>query len=413
MEEEPKFPEGFLWGSSTSSYQVEGGIGPVRSLARAEGASLEDLGETTSNGIENDWSEVAQVGRVPAAGRACDHYNFYEEDFDIAKSLGQNAHRFSIEWARVEPEEGRFDDSAIEHYRSILRALRARGLEPFVTLWHFTLPIWFARMGGFENKKAPFYFSRYCEYVVSKMGEYAKFWITINEPMVYAGQGYGQGVWPPFKKGSFIKLLRVVDNLVTSHNVVYKKIKAIDSNVQVGVAADQVDYHYNYNPLGILSSIFMNWFRNRRFLNKIKGGYDFIGVNYYRPIMYGGKLNFEKTDMGWDIYPKGIYNVLIHLKRYHRRIYISENGLADAADTKRAKFIKDHLYWVQRAIHDGVDVRGYFYWSLLDSFEWADGFGPRFGLVEMNYETMERKVKPSAYEYKKICETNSLRIDFK
>src|SRR3989338_1108770 len=146
MDEESKFPDGFLWGSATSSYQVEGGI------------------------ENNDWAEATRNGKVPLAGRGCDHYNRYEGDFDIAKSLWQNAHRFSIEWARIEPDEGKFDDNAIEHYRKVLAALRDRGLEPFVTLWHFTLPIWFSRMGGFENKKAPFYFARYCEYVVSRLG---------------------------------------------------------------------------------------------------------------------------------------------------------------------------------------------------------------------------------------------------
>ncbi len=413
-----KFPEGFLWGTATSSYQVEGGIGPVRSLAHAKGASPEGLGEAASNGIENDWSEAARAGRVPAAGRACDHYNRYEGDFDIAKSLGQNAHRFSIEWARVEPEEGRFDENAVGHYRKVLQALRERGLEPFVTLWHFTLPIWFAKMGGFENKKAPFYFAKYCEYVVGRLaasaeatasqgGAGVKFWITLNEPMVYVGQGYGSGIWPPLKK-DFIKLLRVVDNLITSHNIAYQKIKALLPNSQVGIAADQVDYHHNNNPLSFLQSRFMDWFRNRRFLSRTSKCRDFIGVNYYRPIIYYGKLNLEKTDMSWDIYPKGIYNVLARLKRYRKPVYITENGIADATDARRAKFIRDHLYWVNRAIHDGIDVRGYFYWSLLDNFEWAHGLGPRFGLVEMNYETMERKIRSSAYEYKRICESNSL-----
>ena len=324
-----------------------------------------------------------------------------------------------------------------------MQALRNRGLEPFVTLWHFTLPIWFAGMGGFENKKASFYFARYCEYVVSRLaslrqgfggqgGTGVKFWITMNEPMVYAGQGYAQGSWPPFKK-NFIKLLRVADNLITSHNVAYQKIKAILPSSLVGIVADQVDYHHSNNPLSIILSMFMNWFRNHRFLNKIKNQLDFIGVNYYRPIIYYGKLDLEKTDMSWDIYPKGLYNVLMRLKHYRKPIYITENGLADAVDTKRAKFIKNHLYWVNRAIHDGVDpvrsfarakgaspedlgeatsngvdIRGYFYWSLLDNFEWAHGFEPRFGLVEMNYDTMERRIRPSAYEYKKICETNSL-----
>ena len=179
MDQEFKFPAGFYWGSATSAYQVEGEV------------------------ENNDWAEAARQGKVPPAGRACDHYNLYEKDFDIIKSLSQNAHRFSIEWARVEPEEGKFDEAEIEHYRKVLRALRERGIEPFVTLWHFTLPIWFVRKGGFESKKAPFYFSRYCEYVVKNLGQGSgipKFWITINEPMVFANMGYLDGNWLPLKK---------------------------------------------------------------------------------------------------------------------------------------------------------------------------------------------------------------------
>ncbi|MBI4160746.1 MAG: glycoside hydrolase family 1 protein [Candidatus Yanofskybacteria bacterium] len=393
MDKKLEFPVGFLWGSATSSYQVEGGI------------------------ENNDWSEAAEKGRVPAAGRACDSFNRYSEDFDIAKSLGHNAHRFSIEWAKIEPEEGRFDDGAVEHYRKVLSALRERGVEPFVTLWHFTLPVWFARMGGFENKKSPFYFARYCEYVVSRLTHSAgsgqqggigvRFWITINEPMVYVGQGYARGVWPPFKK-NFIKVLRAVDNLITSHNIVYEKIKELWPDSLVGIAVDQADHRSSYNPLSLFMSIFLSWFHNRLFVSRISRHQDFIGINYYRPIVYYGRLNLEKSDMNWDIYPKGIYNVLMRLKRYRKPIYITENGIADATDGRRAKYIKDHLRWVWQAINDGVDMRGYFYWSLLDNFEWARGFGPRFGLVEMNYDTMERKIRPSAYEYKKICETNSL-----
>lgn len=381
MNENSNFPEGFLWGSATSAFQVEG---------------------STEN---NDWAEAGRAGKVPVIGRACDSYNRYNEDFDIAKSLGQNAHRFSIEWSRIEPEEGRFDENEIDHYRKVIQALRDRGLEPFVTLWHFTLPIWFSKIGGFENRKSPEIFSRYCEYVVSKLGDMAKFWITINEPMVYIGQGFSYSVWPPFKRNLLI-LIRVSNKLIMSHNLVYKRIKQINKNLQIGIAADRVVYFSNYNPRNIIKSKFLNWFRNHRFLNKIKNYQDFIGINYYRPIKFGIKLDSELTDMGWEIYPKGIYNVLLELKKYNKPIYVTENGIADAKDTKRAKYIKDHLYWVHRAIHDGADVRGYFYWSLIDNFEWAFGFEPRFGLVEMDYETLERRIRPSAYEYKKICQSN-------
>ena len=400
---ELKFPLGFLWGSATSAYQVEGGI------------------------ENNNWAEAAREGKVPSAGRACDHYNLYEKDFDIAKSLGQNAHRFSIEWSRIEPEEGKFDDTEIEHYRKVVEALRERGIEPFVTLWHFTLPIWFAKEGGFENKKAPFYFSRYCEYVVRNLGQGSgapNFWITINEPLVFAGMGYLDGKWPPFKSWrkplNFIRYLKVVDNLVTSHNITYEKLKRLDTNFKIGVAHQCTFFESNWNPFYKLSASLLNWFVNLRFLSKTSQHQDFVGLNHYfrQKVSLGAERadcipitednKSRVSDMGWEIYPRSIYEVLMKLKKYKKPIYITENGLADAKDEKRARYIKGYLSQVWRAIHNGVDVRGYFYWSLLDNFEWANGFRPRFGLVEVDYKTMERKIRPSAYEYKKICENNSL-----
>jgi beta-glucosidase len=391
MAREIKFPDGFFWGSATSAYQVEGGID------------------------NNDWAEAARQGKVPPAGRACDHYNLYEKDFDIAKALGQNAYHFSIEWARIEPEEGKFDETEIEHYRKVLKALQERGIEPFVTLWHFTLPVWFAHMGGFENKKAPFYFSRYCEYVVKNLGQGSgtpKFWITINEPMVFADLGYLKGNWLPFKKWhyplSLFRYFKVIKNMATSHNISYQKIKSIRPDGLVGIATHNVNFESNHNPFNYLLAKFLIWLQNHRFLRKIEDRQDFIGLNYYFYKKFGDNNVHDKSDMGWSIYPKGIYNVLMELKRYHKPVYVTENGIADAKDVKRAKFIKEHLYWVKRAIDDRIDIRGYFYWSLLDNYEWADGFEPKFGLVEVDYETMERRIRPSAYEYKKICENNSL-----
>lgn len=385
----PEFPKGFFWGSATSSYQVEGGI------------------------ENNDWAEAGRQGRVPPAGRACDHYNLYEKDFNIAKSLGQNAHHFSIEWSRIEPEEGKFDESEIEHCRKVIWALRERGIEPFVTLWHFSLPVWFAEKGGFENSRAPFYFSRYCGHVVKKLGQGSgapRFWVTINEPMVCASQSFLVGKWPPFRGNVFV-FLKIVGKLATSHNIVYRKIKSLQPNAFVGITKHNISFESDRNPLHCLLAKFLIWFWNHRFLQKIGKYQDFIGLNYYFHKKFGGRETYEKSDMGWDIYPKGIYNVLMELKKYRKPIYITENGLADAKDARRAKFIKDHLHWINRAVKDGADARGYFYWSLLDSFEWEYGFGPRFGLVEVNFKTMERRIRPSAYEYAKICKENRLEIE--
>ena len=382
-----KFPEGFLWGSATSSYQVEGGI------------------------ENNDWAQAARERKVSSAGRATDHYHLYEQDFDLAKSLGQNAHRFSIEWARVEPEEGKFSQEAIEHYRKVLEALQARGLEPFATLWHFTSPIWFTEKGGFENKKAPEFFSRYCGYVVSQLGDKARFWITINEPNIYTDQGYRQGNWPPFKK-NILKYIKVIKTLARAYLMSYNIIKTLNPKMQVGIAKNNMDFDSSkFNLIGRGVQIFRNKFWNHYFLKKIEAHQDFIGLNYYFHKHFGYKFYEQKNDLNWPIFPPGIYHVLKELMKYKKPIYITENGLADAKDEKRGKFIKEHLRWVWQAIQEGVDVRGYLYWSLLDNFEWAHGFGPRFGLIEVNYETLERRIRPSAWEYAKICKSNQLEIN--
>ncbi|MDD5068390.1 MAG: glycoside hydrolase family 1 protein [Candidatus Pacebacteria bacterium] len=378
-----EFPKGFLWGSATASYQVEGGIENV------------------------DWAEAGRKKKVPITGKACDHYNLYEKDFDIAKSLSQNTHRFSIEWARIEPEEGKFDDREIEHYRKVLHVLKARGLEPFVTLWHFTLPIWFRDKGGFENKKAPEIFGRYCAYVAEKLGSEAKFWMTMNEPMVWLGNGYLRGGWPPFKR-DILKYWKALKILMKSHRFAYIEMKKKNPSIQIGIAKQNMDFGSGGGWWNDVRANFSRKFWNHKFLKGIRECQDFIGVNYYRHIAFGKLENLPRTDMGWTIYPDGLRNVLLELKEYKKPLYITENGIADANDSQRGKFIKDHLVAVHQAIQGGADVRGFFYWSLLDNYEWAEGFTKRFGLVKINYDTMERTIRPSALLYKKICEMNSI-----
>jgi beta-glucosidase len=376
-----RFPKNFLWGAATSSYQVEGGI------------------------HNNDWADAAKENKVPVADLACDHYRLYEKDFDLAKILSHNAHRFSLEWARIEPTEGHFDEKEIEHYRRVIRTLRERKIEPVITLWHFTLPLWFSKKGGFLNKNAPFLFARYCEYVVSQLGEDVTIWVTINEPEIWADQGYLRGNWPPFKH-SFFKYFKASNNLISAHTLAYQKMKSVKADFQIGVAKNNVSIESNWNPMNKLLVVFLKWFRNAYFLRGINGAYDFIGLNYYFHKVFGGKEQYKKSDLSWDIEPRGIYDCLTELKKYHKPIYITENGLADKHDLMREDFIRDHLKWVHEAIHKGADVRGYFHWSLLDNFEWAHGYEPRFGLIEVNYETLERKIRPSAYVYKELIDNS-------
>ncbi|MBI2640076.1 MAG: glycoside hydrolase family 1 protein [Candidatus Sungbacteria bacterium] len=349
------------------------------------------------------------------SGKACDHYNRFREDFDIARSLGHNAHRFSIEWSRIEPEEGKFDEREIGHYRDVVRALRGRGIEPFVTLWHWTLPRWLRDQGGVLSPKFSLYFGRYVEKVVRAFNQDVTFWIVLNEPLVYTKISYLEGRWPPQKK-SFFSFFRVSKNLIKAHKTAYGVIKNINSKSQIGIAHNMSFFEVERdNFVNRILKLLGEWRKNFAFLNAIRHHQDFIGFNYYshyRVNFRFSKVVTEKTsDMGWSLYPPGIYSMLCALKKYNVPIFITENGLADARDKERSWFISEHLKWVVKAIQDGVNVRGYFHWSLLDNFEWSDGFWPRFGLVEVDYKTMKRKIRSSALVYKQIIESARLPSD--
>lgn len=378
------FPEGFLWGAATASYQVEGGI------------------ENT------DWAEASREGKVPVCGRACDHYHKFEADFDLAKSLNHNATRISIEWARIEPEEGKFNEEEIEHYRKVLEALRLRNIQPFVTLWHFTEPLWFSKSGGFLRKDSADIFARYCGFVVKRLGGETAFWMTINEPQIIFFDGYVKGKFPPFKR-SVITGLSVLGTMARAHKSAYKAIKAVAPKAKVGMATHNNFFDFGSNFLFMPLSMFLSWFWNRRFLNMTAGHHDFIGLNHYFHTTLGwSPKNVVRSDMGWEMHPESLYQCLMELGRYKIPVYITENGLADAEDSRRSSYIEGYLAKMHNAIKDGVDVRGYLHWSLMDNYEWAEGFTKRFGLIKINYETLERTVRPSARVYAEICRTNSL-----
>ncbi|XKT74397.1 MAG: glycoside hydrolase family 1 protein [Patescibacteria group bacterium UBA2163] len=375
------FPKDFLWGASTSSYQVEGGI------------------------ENNDWAEAAREGRVPEAGLACDHYNRFEEDFDIAKSLGHSAHRFSIEWARIEPEEGVFDEKELDHYKAVVAALRARGIEPFVTIWHWTMPTWLSEKGGITYKEWPELLARYAARVAEHLGDDVTFYITINEPMVVTGVGYLAGTWPPFRKNLFA-YLRSVSHVISGHIKSYAAIKNIAPHTKIGVSKNIIPFHGS-NPVGTIFAAIGSWWYNNRYLNHIKGFQDFIAVNHYFDIVFWEnkkkKATYPKSDFGWKLSPLSMYTSLLSLKKYTVPVYVTEHGLADAEDTYRAWFIEESLKGVEQAINEGVDVRGYMHWSLLDNYEWAEGYTMRFGLVHVDHEgDRERTIRESAKRYAEI-----------
>ncbi len=396
-----EFPKGFLWGASTASHQVEGGTQNQWSeweVSRGRLAQLKHEGLIAEYGEKNFVS-----------GLAADHYHRYEEDFRLAKEFGHLATRISIEWSRVEPQEGYFDAAAIEHYREVIASIRENGMEPFVTLWHWTFPIWFRDKGGFATRKNVEYFARFAKKMVSELA-YVKFWITLNEPEVYTKNSYSIGLWPPQEK-NWMATLKVYCNFIHAHRLAYKKMKNVNSSVQIGIAKNNAYFKIFKNRLhDVITKKFLDWSWNFHFLDNISETQDFIGLNHYffNRIGRGNNQNENiiTSDMGWELYPQAIYHVLKDLDKYRLPIYITENGLADAQDQQRAWFIKETLLNVHRAISEGVDVRGYFHWSLMDNFEWDKGFWPRFGLIEIDYSTQKRIPRPSAVVYKNICQNN-------
>ncbi len=412
-----QFPKKFYWGAATSSHQVEGGNhndwsdwekkNSVR-LARESARHFSHL---------PSWEFSRRLAEEPKnyiSGGACDHYARFEEDFNLAQSLGHNAHRFSIEWSRIEPEEGVFDQNEIEHYRQVILALRKRNIEPFVTLWHWTIPVWLAERGGIEHPDFPTYFDRYTEAIVKALGREVKFWITLNEPEVVASHAYMKGVWPPQKKNIFT-YYHVLKNLIKAHQLAYKTIKKYDTDSEIGIAKHQVVFEVASDTIinNTLKKI-GHYFWNEWFLNKIKDHQDFIGLNFYNRNVINNGLGKNKnkrvTDFGWEFHPESLYQALMDLRKYKKPIYITENGLADAKDLMREEWIEKSVIAMHRAMTSGVDVRGYLYWSLLDNFEWDKGYWLRFGLISVDRTTQKRIIRPSAYTYATICRSNQIEV---
>lgn len=391
MKDDLKFPERFLWGAASASYQVEGGI------------------------TNCDWAQSAREGKVPSiTDTGIDHYNRFEEDFLLAKELGHSCHRISIEWSRIEPEEGKFDMTEIEHYKKVLQSLHKNNLVPFVTLWHFTLPEWFVQKGGFTKKNNVKYFTKYCEFVVEHLKDLCKDFATMNEPLVYSSLGFIEGQWPPFEMKNVVTFYRVLRNLIKAHNETYIALKKKYKNsVEISVVKNNMYIHVSkkarWNIFYHIACKTSHWFWNEYFLNRVYKNLDVLDINYYFHTEYGPKSEYKKSDMGWDLYPEGLYFVLKHASKYGKPLRVTEAGIADEKDEYRTEYIKGLVKSVHRAIEDGAPVTAFMYWSLLDNYEWAYGFEKKFGLIAVDLKTKKRTPRHSAYEYQKICESNSLK----
>lgn len=400
-----QFPSSFLWGAAISSYQCEG------------------------RNFNTDWHRWEKAKGLDRAGWACDHYRLFEKDFYLAKSLNLNSFRLSIEWARVCPVFVEFSQEALDHYSEVIDVLHQKGLKPVVTLHHFTNPTWFIDRGGWLNSKNIDYFIAYLKRVVELLKEKVEYWIIFNEPLVYIYNGFIRGIWPPGVK-SVKEAKKVLDNIVQAYLIGYEEIKRIYETISMPVQISLAKHMRVFSgcpgsnfALNSLSAFLRNKYFNFwivEYLNK-KRSLDFLALNYYckEYTRFKGLIGAEcrhtkhrerKNDLGWDIHPKGFYNILLKLKKFNLPIIITENGTAETKDSLYEDYLRQHLKHLAKAILKGVDIKGYFWWSLLDNFEWDKGFKYRFGLIEVAYDSMVRRIKPFAYVYAQVCKENKIEV---
>ena len=415
------FPADFKWGVATAAHQVEG------------------------HNVGNDWwvweQQEGRIQRGDSSGLACDWWQHAEADFDHAAALGVNALRLSIEWSRVEPQPGNFDEDALGRYVEMLRGLQGRGIDPMVTLHHFTNPRWLAEQGGWERKETVDLFARFVERVVEALAPHCHLWCTINEPNVYAYQGYLAGIWPP-GKSSFGTAMTVIRHLLLGHARAYRVIHEIQPHARVGFAhAMQIfDPPDGGSPFDRLVTRLVDRTYNRTILNtfrrglwspplgfglalKLRDTLDWIGLNYYTrqrvafdrtraDELFSRRFHAEDAELldgGYgEFYPQGILRCLERLMPLDLPIYITENGTPDADDDQRPRHILTHLHHVWHAIQRCYPVMGYYHWTLVDNFEWAEGWTLRFGLIELDPRSQQRTPRRSAELYGNLIRANAI-----
>lgn len=411
-----KLKPDFLMGCATAATQIEGG---------------------DQNNSWYDWSVKRLIKDGSSCVRADDHYRLYREDAELMQSMGLEVYRMGLEFSRIEPQRGVFDEEAIEHYKDELRRLQEKGIRVLVTLHHFTNPLWFEEMGAFESKESVRIFTEYTEYVVRQFGDLCYEYVTINEPNVYAVNGFTFGEWPPAKK-SVSATFRVMKNMAKAHIAAYELIHRIrggqgyTGKTMVGFANHYrvfVPYRRNHILDKAVAGIFDRAFQGAvtdamawgkfsfpfGLFSRKKGDYcDYFGINYYtRSAMRG----FENTylpgnpvnDLGWELYPEGIKLLSERFyKRYNKPIWITENGTCDHADAFRAQYLYDHLKALSQT---NAPVERYYHWTLMDNFEWLEGESARFGLVKVDYETQKRTMRRSGEFFSEIIRNKGVTAE--
>ncbi len=423
------FPKNFKWGTATAAHQVEGG---------------------NTNNQWHIWEQTpGHIANNDKSSLACDWWNNAEADFDRMVEINQNAHRLSIEWSRIEPREGVYDTAAIDRYRQMLLGLRQRGIEPMVTLHHFTNPIWLEEQGAWENADLVVpKFERFAEKAAQSFGDLCDFWCTINEPNIYGVMCYLSGGRMPPGKEDMPLALRVMQNMMLGHAAAYHALHRVQPMARVGfahhirpmqpasrrnpldgIAAKIVDGMFNWSLFNVIQT--GKWDRlmgrGAPSAKALKGTLDWVGVNYYTRQF----IKFQHQNNGsffaevsghpegavisdfnyGEIYPQGFLIALRKTAQLGVPIYITENGLPDEADAMRPAFLAEHVRQIWLAANFNWNIAGYYHWSLVDNFEWGEGWRMKFGLYAVDHITQTRVLRKSGRLYGEISKANALSAE--
>ena len=400
------FPDDFVWGTAAAAHQCEGG------------------------NVNNDWWAWEHDPRSPCAepsGDAIDHYNRFEEDFALLGSYGHSANRFSIEWSRVEPEEGQFSKVELDHYVRVVDSIQRNGMMPFLTLHHFSSPRWLAADGGWANPKVVDRFARFTDVVAQHLD--VPYVCTINEPQIVTLFGYQGGAFPP---GANDKELYwpTTRNFIAAHQAALDAFKQHRPNAQVGITLAVTDFQAANEEAQTLRDrvhhrmvqVYYDAIRDgvvrgpriEEEIDGLRGSSDFVGIQFYSRgvLSVDGEVRppagAETTQMGYEVVPDSFTTVLKGAMDAGVPVFVTENGIGTADDKQRIRYIATHLKAAHDALEAGVDLRGYIYWCSIDNFEWALGYRPTFGLIGCDRETFQRIPKPSADYFAEICRTNTI-----
>ncbi len=443
-----EFGKGFLFGAATSSYQVEGAAG--------EGGRTPSVWDVFSKISGKTY--MGDTGDV-----ACDHYHRYREDVELMGKIGLDAYRFSISWPRIFPEKGKYNPEGMQFYKNLIKELEKRNIKPVVTIYHWDMPMWAYNMGGWLNRDSINWFTEYASRIFKELGDSVKLWITHNEPLCSSFLGYYEGNHAPGHK-SLREALTVAHHILLSHGSVVDKFRKLNlKSGKIGITLNLVPAYpatkdkEDKEAAGIRDSYLNKWFLDPIFrksypadmeeiykrligdldfieegdLERIAIPVDFLGVNYYHRELVkfssdsemGFKVvngNFARTEMDWEIVPEALFDLIVRLRKEYTKkpIYITENGAAfndkllksgEVRDNKRINYLKRHLLEIARLNRKGMDIRGYFLWSLMDNFEWQHGYSKRFGIIYVDYKSGDRILKNSALWYKNVIKTRTVK----